>query len=162
MPAKNSLFQQGGWATQLSCDNPALVSWLKNIETARKATCSVLGVEYITHENQCEQVQAPSSGYCDRCKPMNASLIVARCTCFPVSDIATMTRQYVQCSGPRWRLFLLQWSFASSLYTCSWSYCLQLWNTSVCECPVLTRSSHKQRHAWPHDMLLPDINFLIM
>ena len=72
MPAKNSLFQQGGWATRLSCDNPALVSWLKNIETARKATCSVLGVECITHENQCEQVHAPSSGNCDRCKPITA------------------------------------------------------------------------------------------
>ena len=56
MPAKNSLFQQGGWATQLSCDNPALVSWLKYIEGARQTTCSVLGVQCTTHENQCEQV----------------------------------------------------------------------------------------------------------
>ena len=57
MPAKNSLFQQGGWATQLSCDNPALVSWLKYIEGARQTTCSLLGVECTTQEQQCEQVE---------------------------------------------------------------------------------------------------------
>lgn len=59
MPAKNSLFQQGGWATQLSCDNPALVSWLKYIEGARQTACSVLGVECTTQDNRCEQVHAP-------------------------------------------------------------------------------------------------------
>ena len=56
MLAKNSLFQQGGWATQLSCDNPALVSWLKYIEGARQTTCSLLGVECTPQEQQCEQV----------------------------------------------------------------------------------------------------------
>ena len=73
MPAKNSLFQQGGWATQLSCDNPALVTWLKHIEGARQTICSLLGVQCTTHENQCEQVNR---------RPLRPVLLILQAQCF--------------------------------------------------------------------------------
>lgn len=36
-------FRQGGWAVPLSCEHPALLSWLSLINRVQQRVCAVLG-----------------------------------------------------------------------------------------------------------------------
>ena len=95
----DALFRRGGWAIQLDCENPTLVSWLQQLEKLRQAVCTLVGVKCDNRfvlQDSCQQwtpmAIGATAGFC---------LIVVLCfSFFAATSLAENLVRWVAGRGP--------------------------------------------------------------